>query len=167
MAVKASKLTVSLPFEIGKLEFEPDEAQQKAAWSLYVEMVTRAAIQPLDPQQGLLREVLESLYSMFALTRQILREAGPGVAKGDKSLGWVAIEVLNKGLRPFLTTWHPRLMAHEQSRAEGMSQLEHERQWVHYKEMRQELVALQRKMRVYAAALLKIAGAKTPEPESE
>jgi len=32
--VKATKLTVGLPFNLGSLEFENDEAQQRAAWSL-------------------------------------------------------------------------------------------------------------------------------------
>jgi len=32
--VKPTKFTVSLPFGLGQLEFEPDEAQQRAAWEL-------------------------------------------------------------------------------------------------------------------------------------
>lgn len=33
--VKATKLTVGLPFNLGSLEFENDEAQQRASWSVY------------------------------------------------------------------------------------------------------------------------------------
>jgi len=160
MAIKATKLTVSLPFELGKLEFEPDEVQQRAAWSLYVELTTRIATEPFDPKRGLLREVLNSLYSLFDLTREILREAGPDVAKGPNSFGPVAIDILNKGLRPFTTKWHPSLLAHEQKRPPGVSALEHEQAWEHAQEIQQELAELQEQMKVYADVLAQIAGAK-------
>ena len=85
--VKATKLTVGLPFNLGSLEFENDEAQQRAAWSLYVELSTRIAVQPLEEGEGILREALTSLYNVFGITRQILREAGPEIAKGPQSFG--------------------------------------------------------------------------------
>lgn len=160
MAIKVTKLTVSLPFELGKLEFEPDEVQQRAAWSLYVELTTRIATEPLDPERGLLREALNSLYSLFDLTREILREAGPNVAKGPSSFGTVAIDVLNKGLRPFTTKWYPSLLTHEQKRPSDVSALEHEQAWAHATEMRQELGELQEQLKIYAKVLAQIAGVK-------
>ena len=160
MAIKATKLTVSLPFELGKLEFEPDEVQQRAAWSLYVELTTRIATEPLDPERGLLREALNSLYSLFDLTREILREAGPNVAKGPSSFGTVAIDVLNKGLRPFTTKWHPSLLTHEQKRPSDVSALEHEQAWEYATEMWQELGELQEQLKIYAEVLAQIAGVK-------
>ncbi len=163
MPIKATKLTVGLPFDLGKLEFEANEVEQRAAWSLYVELTTRIAVQPLDPKEGPLREALTSLYSLFGLTRQILRKVGPEVAHGAQSFGPVAIEVLNKGLRPFTANWHPRLLAHEQLRPKNVSALEHERAWEHFEEMRQELAELQIQMTVYADVLAQISGAKSLE----
>lgn len=158
--IKAKLLVVSLPFGLGRLEFEANEVEQRAAWSLYVELTTRTAMQPLDAHTGLLREVLDSLHSLFELTREILREAGPAVAHGPKSFGPVAIEVLNKGLRPFTSKWHPLLDAHEKKRPPAVSPLEHERKWEHYQEMRQELMELQKQIKTYADVLAEIAGAK-------
>jgi hypothetical protein len=158
MAVKATKLSVSLPFELGKLEFEPNEVEQRAAWSLYVELTTRIATEPLDPIKGSLREALNSLYSLFSLTREILREAGPEVAKGSNSFGPVAIDILNKGLRPFTTKWHPALLAYEQARDSDISALEHEQAWESAQEMRRELAKLQQEMIIYADVLAQIAG---------
>jgi hypothetical protein len=160
MAIKATKLAMSLPFELGKLEFELDEVQQRAAWSLYVELTTRIAIEPFDPRRGLLREALNSLYSLFDLTREILREAGPDVAKGPNSFGMVAIDVLNKGLRPFTTKWHPILLAYEQKRPPDVSTLEHEHAWEHFQEMQQELAEVQKQMQIYTDVLAQIAGTK-------
>lgn len=156
--VRATKLTVSLPFGLGQLEFGPDEVQQRAAWELYVELTTRIAVQPLGPDEGLMREALSSLYSIFGATREILRQAGPSVAQGPISFGPVAIEVLNKGLRPFLAKWHPLLLAHEQTRPPQVSARDHERSWEKASEFRQELAKVQEEMMIYAEALGRIAG---------
>lgn len=159
--VKATKLAIGLPFNLGQLEFEPDETQQRAAWELYVELTTRIAVQPLGPEEGLMREALSSLYSIFGATREILRQAGPSVAQGPHSFGPVAIEVLNKGLRPFLAKWHPLLLAHEQTRPPDVSARDHERSWEKATEFRQELARIQEQMMVYADALGIIAGVKS------
>jgi hypothetical protein len=156
--VKATKLTVGLPFNLGQLEFEPDEVQQRAAWELYVELTTRIAVQPLGPDEGLMREAMSSLYSIFSATREILRQAGPSVAQGPNSFGPVAIEVLNRGLRPFLAKWHPLLLAHEQKRQPEVSARDHERLWDKASEFRKELAKVQEQMMIYAEALGKIAG---------
>lgn len=158
--IKATKLTVGLPFDLGSLQFENDDSQQKAAWSMYVELSTRIAAQPLHEDDGMLREALTSLYNVFGITRQILREAGPDVAKGPNSLGFVAIEVLNKGLRPFLTKWHSLLKAYEESKPAKVSALTHERAWDRAAELRRELEAVRGQMLIYIEALATIAGIK-------
>ncbi len=156
--VKATKLTVGLPFNLGSLEFENDEAQQRAAWSLYVELSTRIAVQPLEEGDGILREALTSLYNVFGITRQILREAGPEIAKGHQSFGAIAIDVLNKGLRPFLVKWHPLLKAYEEQKPVDKTTVEHEQLWERGKELRKELNQVREQMVIYVKALAIIAG---------
>ncbi|MEW5827812.1 MAG: hypothetical protein AB1846_02905 [Chloroflexota bacterium] len=155
--VKATKLTVGLPFNLGSLELQRDDAQQKAAWALYVELSTRIAVQPLD-DGGILREALTSLYNLFGITRQILRESGPEIAKGQNSLGFIAIEVLNIGLRPFLVKWHPLLKSYEEKKPENETTLEHEHNWDRANELRAELEKVREQMIIYVDALAKIAG---------
>jgi hypothetical protein len=155
--VKATKLTVGLPFNLGSLEIENDEVQQRAAWGLYVELSTRIAVQPLQENEGILREALTSLYNVFNITRQILRDAGPDVAKGPKSLGAIAIEVLNKGLRPFLVKWHPLLKSYEEKKLPTLTTVEHERIWENSGEFRKELEQVRQQMVIYVDALAKIA----------
>ena len=74
------KVSVSLPFGLGSAEWQSDDTQRRAAWSLYVELVTRIAVQSLELDEGLLREALNSLYSLFGTTRQVLKDAGPLVS---------------------------------------------------------------------------------------
>jgi hypothetical protein len=133
------KVSISLPFGIGSAEWEPDETESRAAWSLYIELVTRIAVEPLEANEGLLREALNSLYSLFGTTREILKAAGPDVGISHNSLGGIAIAVLNRGLRPFLTKWHPRLQVWEAKRPSDVSFQEYEQQWTQEPELRQEL----------------------------
>lgn len=156
--VKATKLTIGLPFNLGSLELEPDDIQQKAAWALYVELSTRIAVLPLHEEQGILREAMNSLYKVFEITRQVLKDAGPKIASGPQSLGFVAIQVLNKGLHPFLAKWHPLLKSYEERRSPAVTTLEHEQAWEHANELREALETVQGQMLLYVEALAKIAG---------
>ena len=114
-----TEVSVSLPFGIGSATWVTDPTERRAAWELYVELVTRIAVQHLDSEAGLIREALNSLYNLFAPTRDILRKAGPNVGASKESVGGIAIAVLNNGLRPFLTKWHPLLHEWEAQRHEG------------------------------------------------
>ena len=152
------KVLVSLPFGLGSAEWEADSTERYAAWSLYVELVTRISVEPLHEDEGILREALNSLYSLFKTTREILREAGPDVGASHNSVGGIAITVLNRGLRPFLTKWHSILEVWETQRPSGVSTKEHEKQWLEESKMRGELEDLRQELNKYAQALAKISG---------
>jgi hypothetical protein len=93
--------------------WEPDESEVRAAWELYVEMVTRTPLGGYSRGEGSLREALDSIYSLFDTTRGILRRYGPGVARPksghELSFGYFAVSMLNLVLRPLLTEWHSKL----------------------------------------------------------
>lgn len=155
---KLKKVSVSLPFGLGSAEWEADSTQRRAAWALYVELVTRVAVQELASDAGLVREAMNSLYTLFGTTREILREAGPDVGASRESVGGLAIAVLNQGLRPFLTKWHPTLQVWEAQRPEKISPKEYEQQWTEEPKLRQELATLRGELEVYAQALANVAG---------
>ena len=152
------KVTVSLPFGIGSASWEADPTERNAAWELYVELVTRVAVQSLNPQEGLVREAMNSLYSLFGSTREILRKAGPKVGASHDSVGGIAIAVLNNGLRPFLSKWHPLLLEWEEKRPDEVSPKAHEKAWDAETSVRSELDSLRGNLERYANALAVIAG---------
>ena len=155
------KVSVSLPFNLGTAEWESDPTERRAAWSLYVEMVTRIAVQQRGSTGGSAREALNSLYKLFDITREILREAGPGVGASHNSAGGVAIAVLNQGLRPFMDVWHTRLQAwEEQPLPDGISAWEHKQAWPEEPQFREDLEMLRQELEQYAHALAVIAGVK-------
>jgi len=142
--LRSVKVNLSLPF-LGSIEgvWEPDENEVSAAWELYVELITRISVVELKPDEGLLREALSSLYSLFETTRGILKKYGASVArsKGDSyiSFGYLAIAILNTVLRPTLARWHPLLLDYENRKAMSSSTLEHEKNWGRHEELRQTL----------------------------
>ncbi len=158
MNIALETISVSLPFGIGSVKWKVEQTQRKAAWSLYVELVTRIAVEPLEADEGVVREALNSLYSLFGTTREILKEAGANVGASVNSVGGIAIAVLNRGLRPFLSKWHPLLQAWEAKRPSDLSPKEHEQQWSKEAELRKELEKLRKDLNQYAKALAVMAG---------
>ena len=138
------QVELNIPY-LGRIAgaWKPDEREQNAAWELYVELVTRIAVAELTPRDGLLRESLSSLYSMFTTTRTILRTYGPAVARpkaeSQLSFGYLAISMLNYVVRPVLAKWHPLLLDYEHRRDATVSAWEHEQRWEHAEELRHVL----------------------------
>ena len=117
-------------------------ADRLAAWELYVEMATTVVTQPLERENGDERAALDSLYSIFATTREVLRRHGPPANECSK----VAIAMLNKAIRPFTTEWHGEALS-------GAFDDEVKRQ-----RFRTELAELQNHLQNYVEQLQKIAG---------
>jgi len=86
--------------------WQVNDKEQQAAWEIYVELVTRVPAVELRPDEGLLREALTSLYTIFHSTRKILRNYGPEVARSKDndgvSFAYLSVNLLNTVLRPVL-----------------------------------------------------------------
>lgn len=157
---KLKKVRVRLPWVEG--EWEADETQQRAAWEMYVELVTRVALQPLAAEDGLLSEALSSLHAIFGETRRILKQYGPAVATPASphvlAFGQIAVDVLNRSLRPVLAKWHPLLQAHEAGRPPTVLPVDHERAWTSCGELRAQLENLRNELTAYANLLAEVSG---------
>lgn len=124
-----------------------------------METATRISTQPLHREEGLVREALSSLYSLFATTRDLLKEARPSAtAPGRQTVEHLAIAMLNRELRPFLATWHPRLRAFETAHP-GRPESE----WPDNDACRAELRRVQRNIRGYALNFARLAGVTEPQ----
>lgn len=123
-----------------EIDFNQDD--RDAAWELYVEMLTRIVTQPLPSDVGDEQAALDSVYSLFATTREILHRRGRNAIQFSK----VAIPVLNQVVRPFTAKWH------RESLSGALDDP------AHCAEFRQELTALQKDLRNYNRMLANIAG---------
>ena len=88
-----------------EFSFKPEDAN--AAWELYIEMLTRITTQALPVEEGDEKTALDSVYSLFPTTREILRRRGRKTIEFSK----VAIPVLNQVVRPFTAKWHKESLA--------------------------------------------------------
>ena len=158
-SAKLKEAGLSIDFGIFKLEtkWSPDPRMREAAWALWVELSTRIATQPVDLDEGMLREALESLHQLFDATRNVLRTCGPNAGATEGSVGAVALRVLNGAVRPFLSRWHPKLLAWEEGRPKGKSAREHEREWKEEAKCRGELEKLRQGLVTYAETLASLA----------
>lgn len=116
-------------------------SDRDAAWELYIEMLTRIVTQPLPIEAGDEKTALDSVYSLFPTSREILRRQGRGAIQFSK----VAVPVLNQVVRPFTAKWHKESLA---------GAFDDERK---QKEFREELAVLQDELRNYNRMLAKIA----------
>ncbi|WP_405395710.1 hypothetical protein [Streptomyces microflavus] len=154
---------IAIPFvaEIGGV-WVPVDAEREAAWELYVELATRVTVVELGEEEGLLREALSSLYTVFGTTREILRQYGPSVAPrvspGHVTFGVLAVNVLNLSIRPLLSRWHPLLAAYEAQRADNSDPVSHERQWDRAEELRGEIENVRKVLLSLAQSLNEVAG---------
>jgi len=97
---KMTKLNISMPYL--EMEWQPSDPDKAAAWDLYIELLTRIATQPLDDKHGKEQSALDSVFSLFATTRSILKTHGRECSEFTK----IAIVVLNQVVRPFTAKWH-------------------------------------------------------------
>lgn len=146
-------------FSIGGT-WEPNDVERRAAWELYVELVTRISVVPL--RDGIAREALSSLYAVFRESREILRRYGPDVAEekpdGEYNLGFLTVALLNLALRPVLSYWHPELQVWEAGRDPAKAVKAHEDAWPRIGELRAALDELRGVLTVYANLLAAACG---------
>ena len=126
-----TSLSIKLPFL--EMEWQPRDEDRAAAWELYIELLTRVAVQRLPDVDGDEKTALDSIYALFGLTR-------------CREFTKIAIVVLNQVIRPFTARWHRRSLA-------GAFQ-----DSAQCAEFRRELAALQEQLLRYTKMLGDMAG---------
>jgi len=95
-----TSLKIKPPFL--EMDWNPAEPDKEAAWELYIELLTRITTQPLSEKDGDEKTALQSIVSLFGITREILKSHGRDCIEFTK----IAVVVLNQVIRPFTTKWH-------------------------------------------------------------
>ncbi len=134
-----TSLKISLKFL--EMEWKPGDSDKDAAWELYIELLTRITTQPLPSNHGDEKTALDSIYSLFGLTRTIIKSHRDCI-----EFTKIAIIVLNQIVRPFTAKWH------KISTKEGFTNSNT------CKEFREELIQLQKQLCIYKRMLADMAG---------
>jgi hypothetical protein len=134
-----TSLKINLKFL--EMEWKPAEPDRNAAWELYIELLTRITTQPLADMHGDERAALESVYSLFPLTREIIKRHGRDCIEFTK----ISVVILNQVVRPFTAKWHRLSSGGALKRPEPRL------------EFRSELEVLQARLRTYSGMLAEMA----------
>lgn len=134
------KLSLNVGFLSTEINFQDND--KNVAWELYIEMTTRIITQPLPDKHGDEKTALDSIFSLFSTTREILKKYGRKTIQFSK----IAIPVLNQIVRPFTVKWHKLSTENCFQDTEKC------------KEFRKELKGLQTELKKYNRLLADIAG---------
>ncbi len=135
-----TSLQIKTPFL--EAEWKPQDEDKAAAWDLYIELLTRITTQPLAHEHGDEKTALESIYALFPITRQVIKNNGRHCIEFTK----IAIVVLNQIIRPFTAKWHRRSVQNDFENTDECALF------------RKELISLQTKLRKYTKMLADMAG---------
>ena len=117
-SAELTEVRVSVP-HFSQLTFMVNNDSRLVAWKLFVEASTRVSTQSLDDSGGLLREAMNSLYSLFSTTRETLKSAQPSRAGDGPTVEYLAVRCSTgnfgrsspSGTRAFSPTRPPNQMA--------------------------------------------------------
>lgn len=137
---KMDSLKIKTPYL--EAEFKLNDSDKKAAWELYIELLTRITTQPLPHSDGDEKTALDSIFSIFPLTRSILKKNGHSCIEFTK----IAIVVLNQVVRPFTAKWHKLSI-------ENVFDNDNK-----CREFREELIKLQGQLSIYSKMLADMVG---------
>ncbi len=184
----ASKsISVGLPFNLGSWTYDTTPSDRIVAWKLYVQLTTRKAALPFDETSDVISEVYDSLFALFAVTRELLLELPPHDFEREDGVVPLLLRVTNYGLRPHLTRWQADYRAWWEASLKddnnrGKSPQEVQRQYPRFKELVSDLKQTNTELSKLADDLLMIARARkqkrprrakvaplppTPEPAHE
>jgi hypothetical protein len=135
-----TSLKIKTPFL--EMDWNPSEPDKDAAWELYIELLTKTATQKLPDKEGDEKTSLESIHSLFAITRTIIKSYGRSCIEFTK----IAIVILNQVIRPFTAKWHKKSIKTNFKDSKVR------------KEFRSELAQLQKTLILYTKMLADMAG---------
>ncbi|WP_143194037.1 hypothetical protein [Micromonospora sp. CB01531] len=132
---------------LGQIEICPDNEVAKIAHNAWVELCSRKAAIPFDPEHDVIVEVYNSWYELFRALRDLAKAIPPESvrASGDAPvLAEVLMKALNDGLRPHLTKWQARFRrwydtSLTEPRFASMTPQETQRQFPDYEELLADL----------------------------
>ena len=134
-----TSLKIKPPFL--EMEWKPQDEDKAAAWDLYIELLTRITTQPLSQSDSDEETALKSIFSLFGITREIIKKNGRHCIEFTK----IAVVVLNQIIRPFTAKWHKKSLEEAFNDSNECQQF------------RDELTDLQKTLKIYSKMLADMA----------
>lgn len=149
LRINQAEALITIPEELRQSDWQPTEADRKASWLLYTELRTRIATQPLHYRSGDEETALDSLYQLFAISRDAIKGGGPEC----RHFATLASQLLNTHLRPLTARWHKK-------KIEGRLLNDDER-----REFRRELNKVRKKLLRFCQLLGRLSAGNDGQPD--
>lgn len=159
---------VKMKYSIGTAEIEYQIVRNyenvEIAHRIYVELITRKAALPIDEEQDVIVEVYNSWYKLFQLTRDEMKKlSGKLLLKNRTSeqLEVLLTDILNKGLRPHLTSYQAKFRKWyseelEDGNSKGLSPQDIQKKYPEYRELIKSISNVNNVLMEYSKQLLHI-----------
>lgn len=147
---------------VGKVRMQPVLEDIQIAHKIWVELATRKAALPIDPEHDVIVEVYNSWYSLFGKVRELIAAIPAQVLRQEPStreLVRIATATLNQGLRPHLTQWQAKFRnwyGNQTDELKARSPQEVQRQFPEYSVLMADMKRVNRELIEYAEQLQKI-----------
>jgi hypothetical protein len=148
-----------------RVTIKPNTEDMQIAYKLWVELSTRKIGLEIDLNNDVIKEIYDSWYEFFSVTRELVKSIPVSKIRRDKStkeLVNISIDVLNEGIRPHLTRWQARFRRwynSEIDKAENciLSPQDCQKKFPEYQELTKDLIAVNKRLIEYRSILAKLA----------
>ncbi len=149
---------VDLGIGTNSIKLKYNNIDQEIAYKIWVELNTRKIGLKFDEENDVIIEVYNSWYVSFGEIRDLIKELPGGQIEKNSNLVRLVLEVLNEGMRPYLTKWQARFRkwyneATGNEEYKNLSPQELQKKYPQYNEMvsdikkaNEHMVVLQKKM---------------------
>ncbi len=147
---------------VGRVELRPNIEDVQVAHRIWVELVTRKAALPIDPDLDVIVEVYDSWYALFGRVRQLIGDIPSRLVRKEEStrkLIKIATDTLNLGLRPHLTQWQARFRSwytHRASELKDKTPQALQKEFPEYDRLASDMKKVNQQLIQYAGELQKI-----------
>lgn len=159
--IKPVELTLGFGNSSIKYNIERNYQNLEIAHRIYIELITRKAAMPIDNENDVIKEIYDSWYSLFQITRNEIKNISEESLQNygaTEELIKMATDILNKGLRPHLTQhqakfrkWYDEELEYPNSK--GKSPQEIQRNYPEYCELIESMVGVNKLLIEYAKQL--------------
>ena len=161
--IKPVELTLGFGNSSIKYNIERNYQNLEIAHRIYIELITRKAAMPIDNENDVIKEIYDSWYSLFQITRNEIKNiSGESLQNygATEELIKMATDILNKGLRPHLTQhqakfrkWYDEELEYPNSK--GKSPQEIQRNYPEYSKLIESMIGVNKLLIEYAKQLNK------------
>ncbi|MBM0238251.1 hypothetical protein JNW88_15835 [Micromonospora sp. ATA32] len=150
---------------LGQIEICPNNDVAQIAHTAWVELRSRKAAIPFDPDHDVIVEMYNSWYDLFRALRELAKTVPPDAMRAGESapmLAEILLKALNDGLRPHLTCWQAKFRRWYDVKIDdpamaSMSPQEIQRLFPEYEALVADLVVVSKGMSQFTEELRKIA----------